>query len=134
MKTSMTLFILSCKQSTDLLILMPFHTFLSLFWLNSTIEDTFALMNKIISLNFLSNATKHRRHFFFKFQKHSFMKIEIISLKWREKDIIWRVIPHAWDFFQHLCISLEFGKCPTYRFDFFSGIDVTTMSFLHLLI
>lgn len=38
---------------------------------------------------------KTTKTFFFKFQKHSFMKIEIISLKWREKDIIWRVIPHA---------------------------------------
>lgn len=31
------------------------------------------------------------------FNLHSFMKMEIITLKWREreKDIIWRVIPHA---------------------------------------
>lgn len=67
----MTLFILSCKQSTDLLILMPFHTFLSLFWLNSTIEDTFALMNEIISLDSFQR-DKTSKTFFFLISKTFF--------------------------------------------------------------
>lgn len=88
--------------------------------------------NYFVEFSFQRDKTSNT---FLFFNLHSFMKMEIITLKWRERE---RERYHlacntaCMRFFPASLHFLRIKKMP--NFDFFPGIDVTTMSFLHLLI